>query len=433
MNLRIIIYLCLIFTSNLFSQTFSGIVLDNSTKKQLPNCIVVVKGKTISTITDNKGQFKFPSSIKNKNTSIVLSMLGYTTIEYKLMEYPKDTFYISPKNFLLDEVVISANKKNILNPKSEETILDFDIMNDHLVVLTAGNKFNNLKMMNEYGDNITQLKVNKNTEKLKYDCLDNLHVFSPDSTWQLFYDFEKLNLLNPYSLANFNQILGHCVCSNNNNYYFQNLTYRNLRTEYFYYNENQKGVRHNLVKFQDSAKIKNFELDYNLQYFLTVRRESNYTKYNESVDTMIKHLEKYREGLPLDWAYNKWLGSVETEMLKIDTNLFIVNFTDTSIYAVDSKNEIKFNSKFPILYRKNLTHKVYKDADYKETYLIQFLDNKLVAIKFDIHTGKELSKTEIPNIPFLPKKIIIHSRRMYFIQKNLVDEQAYKIIKYYLD
>lgn len=429
----LIFFIFLLLGITAFSQDIKGFVINKNNRKPVPECLVIVKGTTQASVTNENGAFEFILRNKQQNPTLVLTMLGYATVEYELNNYKKDTFYITPKDVLLKEVVVSANKKNTLNPGNVESILDFDLLSDELVILTAGAAKNNLRLIDETGKVLYNLKVDSRSETLKHDCIGNLHLLSPDSTWQVFNDYTKLNTLEPHSLSVFKQVLGNCVCVNNKNYYFQTAAYRSLRTNYFYYNEEAKGQRQELVAFQDTAKIKSFEQDYNLQYFLDVRRKSNYSMYNEPVDSIKLKMEHYREALPLDWTYNSWLGKVETQMIKVDTSTFIINFTDTVVYAVSKNNKVNAIAKMNVLKTKKLLPKVYIDADYKETYLTAFGDSKLTLIRFDIQSGTELSRTDIPGVPFLPAKIIIDSGKAYFIQKNLADEQSYKIIKYYLN
>jgi hypothetical protein len=155
--------------------------------------------------------------------------------------------------------------------------------------------------------------------------------------------------------------------------------------------------------------------------------------YNEPVDSIRKKMPLYREALPLDQAYIKWLGKIETQMLKTDSGLYIVNFTDSLIYNVSNNNNVSAQASLDISKGKSLIHKVYVDADYKENYLIQFQNNTLTFIKFDIKTGKELSSSTLNNVPYLPSKIIVHAGKAYFIQKNLADQQPYKLVKFSLN
>jgi hypothetical protein len=414
------------------SQEFTGYVLEKTSKTAVPGCVVILKGTTIASTSNADGKFVIALPLTTKDPILVFNLLGYYTTEYNLYKHKGDTFYISQRNFQLEEVVIPGKKKNILNPQSQEVILDFDFLNENLVILTSGAGKNNLRLMDESGKTISKISVDKNCETLQHDCLENLQLFSSDSVWQVFYDFTKLNLLKAFPISKFKEVLGNCVCCKDGNYYFREMKYRNLRTEYFYFSDKEKGVRKELAKFQDTARIKSFETDYDLQYFLTVRKESNFTMYAEPLEELKKKMEFYREQLSLDWAYLKFLGSVETQLVKQDENLFIADFTDSAIFSISPQQSVNYSCRFSCMKNKHLQHKVYADPVSKETYLVTFSGDKLSFIKFDIRTGKEISKTELKKIPYLPRKIIIYGGKAFFIEKNLSSEQVYKVVKFWL-
>lgn len=425
--MRSLIVLFCFVSGTLFSQSFKGIVLDSKHSKPVPDCLVIIKGSTVSTVTDQKGEFTLPISEKDRVT-LIITTLGYVTSEYDLSLHSTNTFLIVQKINQLKEVVIRAEKKNIINQGSTEPILDVEILNEHLLLLTPGKEHNYLKLINAEGVTISKLNVNKNSTGLKHDCLNNTQLISKDSAWQVFYDFEKLNLMNPYSAETYENILGHCVCFHKDDLYFRDYRYRGLKADYYFYSTKQKGIKHDLISFGDTSKIKKFETDYNLNYFLDVRRRSNYAYYNEPVDSIRIKMPLYREALQLDWAYLKWLGNVQTEMVKSGSGLFIVNFTDSIIYKIDSSIVLP-QCRLRAL-RKDLLDKVYTDSDFNDHYLIQFKENSLTVIRFDIHSGKELSATVIPNIPYLPRKILIRDGNVFFVEKDLADEQSYKLIRY---
>lgn len=432
MQQKIFIIVFVFAFNNLFSQNFKGYVVDQATLKPVADCIVILKGTVTSVMTDKKGAFTLPVPFNSKE-SIVINILGYLTTEYILNGPEKDTFRIIPKHILLKEIEVNANKKVVLNPKSSQVVLDFDLLNDNILLLTAGRDHNYLQLLNEDGTILSGLKTRNNAESLKHDCLHNIQLANNDSVWQVFYDYVKLNLLNPHSRQTYSGTVENCICYTNHNYYFKDMSYRNLRSHYFFYSEFEKGVKQDLATFEDTAKIRNFELDYNLKYFLDMRRKSNYTMYNEPVDSIRCKMEKYREELNLDWSYASWLGNVKTDMISTDTSLFIVNFTDSAIYKVDPDNKICYHSKLSCFTYKGLQSKIYLDADLNKAYLVAFSESKLIFIHINLHTGKEISKTEISNIPYFPKKIIVNNGKAYYIQKNLADEQSYKVMKYYLN
>ena len=94
---RLVFFLCLL-SGTVFSQVFDGTLLDQNTLNPVPECMVIVKGSTSSSITNAKGKFTLPAV--NQNTVIVFTVLGYSTIEYSLATYKKDTFFITSKNIL---------------------------------------------------------------------------------------------------------------------------------------------------------------------------------------------------------------------------------------------------------------------------------------------------------------------------------------------
>lgn len=67
----------LIFTASVHSQILEGVVLDKSTQEALPGATVYLDGTTISTITDEQGNFHL--NTKNNNNTLVVSFMGYTT------------------------------------------------------------------------------------------------------------------------------------------------------------------------------------------------------------------------------------------------------------------------------------------------------------------------------------------------------------------
>ncbi|MBS1634917.1 MAG: carboxypeptidase-like regulatory domain-containing protein [Bacteroidetes bacterium] len=424
-----IIFLVMIPVYSAMAQSYTGLLIDATTRRPVYGCLVILKGQSHYTNTDAQGRFQMNLPVGTKDQVLVFTMLGYSTAEYKLSQHPSDTFFISQKSFQLEDVVISAEKKSILNPKSQEIILDFDLLNGNLLLLTSGSNKNNLRLMDESGKLMTRMKTHRHTTGLRRDCIGNVHIYSQDSIWQVFYDYVKLNVLPPYSRQAFDQVIGHCVCNKRDEYYFQYMSYRKLRTHYVYFTEREKGVSHELVNFADTEKIRSFELDYNLQYFLDTRRASHYTMYNEPIDVIKQNLEKYREALPLDDSYRAWLGSVESQLIKVDTNLYMVNYTDTLLYTISPAHEVIYNRPLLAMREKDLSHNIYVDEAYKETYMVRFTGSTLTFIKIDMVSGKEVSRTDIQNTPFLPDKIIIHAGSAYFIQKNLADDQNYKMMK----
>ncbi len=105
--IAVIIYIALIPLS--FSQnTISKYLVDKDTKAPLQSA--TIHNANDYTITNADGYFVFYST----NDSITIKMLGYETLKttFKALSHNKDTLYLTPKPFQLDEVTLS--NKNIL-------------------------------------------------------------------------------------------------------------------------------------------------------------------------------------------------------------------------------------------------------------------------------------------------------------------------------
>jgi len=105
--IAVIIYIALIPLS--FSQnTISKYLVDKDTKAPLQSA--TIHNANDYTITNADGYFVFYSA----NDSITIKMLGYETLRttFKALSHTKDTLYLTPKPFQLDEVTLS--NKNIL-------------------------------------------------------------------------------------------------------------------------------------------------------------------------------------------------------------------------------------------------------------------------------------------------------------------------------
>ena len=105
--IAVIIYIALIPLS--FSQnTISKYLVDKDTKAPLQSA--TIHNVNDYTITNADGYFVFYST----NDSITIKMLGYETLKttFKALSHTKDTLYLTPKPFQLDEVTLS--NKNVL-------------------------------------------------------------------------------------------------------------------------------------------------------------------------------------------------------------------------------------------------------------------------------------------------------------------------------
>lgn len=87
----------------------SGTVTDKLTKEPIPGVSVTIKGKTVGSSTDTKGQFSF-STTESLPFTIVVSYIGFTTVEREVTSKTGLLFELESGAILGQEVVISASR-----------------------------------------------------------------------------------------------------------------------------------------------------------------------------------------------------------------------------------------------------------------------------------------------------------------------------------
>jgi hypothetical protein len=425
----VILILFVVLVTALSSQTYRGIVIDAQARVPVKDCHFILKGSFVNGFTGQEGEFVVEIPAGLANPVIIFSAPGYSVSERPVRIAISDTIRLIPRVYALDEVEISAERRKLLNASSAEKILDFEFLDGHLVLLIAGRGRNLLRLCDANGNRRTASAASVESDSLATDCLGNLQLFSPDSTWQVYYDFENLHLLSGRPLVEYLRVMGNCVAAASSNYYFCIRSCRNLKNEYVYYNAAEKGVRKQLIALADTPKVRMFERDYSLTQFLKEYRH----KERPPVEEMEKMLDEYRQGVQLPWTYRQALGELRTQLVQVKDSLYLVNYNDTLVYPVFSGNALGRPYAFPVLRNKGHVKQVYTDRQRRLAHLILHSHSMLTVLTLDLETGKELRREELGTVAFVPKKIIIDDGRLFYLHSNQSDrEQPVQLVRYYL-
>lgn len=200
------------FAIPLHSQIIQGVVLDSKTQESLPGATVYLDGTTISTITDEKGNFSI--NIKNSNATLVVSFVGYTT---NRLENPSQYFNKKLKVLLveqsinLDEVVVGKgpfSRKQMMKvfreqflgesksgssckiENEDDIVLYYDVSNN---TLNASAR-NPLKIKNSYLDYEVNFDLQELVVQYNYKSLDKHNQTQSFFSGTTFYkDISKNN------------------------------------------------------------------------------------------------------------------------------------------------------------------------------------------------------------------------------------------------
>ncbi len=110
--MKVLLFPLLFFTLTGFAQTqeiMSGIVVDSATFAPLPYVNVQVKGTYRGTSTDAKGKF---SVVATKEDTLILSFIGYETIEVPLYDWEASVVRLAERPTMLKTITIEGQEIN---------------------------------------------------------------------------------------------------------------------------------------------------------------------------------------------------------------------------------------------------------------------------------------------------------------------------------
>ncbi|MDR6968271.1 hypothetical protein J2X31_002288 [Flavobacterium arsenatis] len=208
----LIFFLMMMFAIPLHAQIIQGVVLDSKTQESLPGATVYLDGTTISTITDENGNFSI--NTKNSNATLVVSFVGYTT---NRLENPSQYFnkklkvLLEEQSINLDEVVVGKgpfSRKQMMKvfreqflgesragssckiENEDDIVLYYDVSNN---TLNASAR-NPLKIKNSYLDYEVNFDLQELVVQYNYKSLDKHNQKQSFFSGTTFYtDISKNN------------------------------------------------------------------------------------------------------------------------------------------------------------------------------------------------------------------------------------------------
>lgn len=354
-----------------YSQSiFSFKVVDQKTNFYIPFCYAIIKGSNTTKQANETGEIVITAK---DNDTLVIYQLGYHLLKTTpdKIKIDKYTVSLKPKNILLDEVEVTAKILDTFMYKGDMVFLDFHFYDDHILALVnKGGKRNFLMMLDQYGNKLTERKLSINGSSIFKDCFGNLHLIGKDSVYQIYYNYQDLTLLPPYDIKKFRGFLEPCQCSQGDNMILKYKQYRGLKNYYYMFNARRPGQKLEMAIVADSVAIKGFNMDYDINYFLALRRKG--AGYATSVSELTKHLDELREELILPPKY--LLKPMESQMTKMDTSYVLLDHTNKFVHSFTLDGVFRTKTPFNEM-MKNVSPHVFTDQD-AHTYIFSSIDKK---------------------------------------------------------
>lgn len=299
---------------------------------------------------------------------------------------------------------------------------------DNLIVtlVNKGHTYNTIQVLNDDGTIVKEKRAPDGVERMMTDCFGNIQLLSSTKSHQFYYDYQDIIFMNSYPIDEFNSKVLPCQCVFGNFYYFKQVYHRQLKNRYFYISKNSPSDRKEITTVMNQIASDAFDKDYGLKYFLDERKKGG--GYAMSVDELKARLEELQETVPLPPDYAFRMSPAESELVKRDSFLLVLDYTNKLIKRFNflgkylKQDTLHLNSLHPRSIVDLDTHKMYFVTDKMGAYVLYDYNMYL----------NSLIKIPIEGFNFI-KNLRCRNGYLYFLDRDLANFNSYfKIHKYRL-
>lgn len=178
-------------------------------------------------ITDSYGQFHI--NVSDTGTVLRVSHMGYhpllTSITPEIIaakegNVVKLTLRMTRQSTLLDMVDIPAQDHRVLMKQRGTVLFDFAFIDNNLLLLLAENGVRKLVLKSPDMTQLAELPVGRKGEGIYQDCLGHLHLFGPDTVYQIDFHDDVLSLPYAFSTRFFVNEMSDCATSTDSHIFF---------------------------------------------------------------------------------------------------------------------------------------------------------------------------------------------------------------------
>lgn len=405
--------------------TISGKIKEYDSQKPVPYAVVLIKGTKISVDADEKGYFEVKS--KSFPVTLVVFHFGFYTKEIAVSVKEPLNVNLMRKEILLNEVNIVANKIDTFQAKNQTVFIAFEFFDNLTVALVnKGGKNNFVQIMDEQGKIIKEKEAPKGIESMYKDCFGNIQLLSDLYFYQLFYNYEDIVFMEKFEIRDFYTKVYPCQCVFGSYFYFKEIYYKKLKHRYFYLSKYNRTERRLIGEIFDKGLVDMFNNDYDINYFLAARRSGS--GYGTSVDELSKNLEELREAVPISSSYASKLIPAESEMIKRDSCLLLLDYTNKHYFNYNFLGKL---IKKDTLELNQIVPKSLVDVDNGYLYIVTESKGKITLHDFT-QPNNHIKKISIDEFRFA-KNLRCRNGYLYFLYRNpLAENTNLKIFKYRL-
>jgi len=405
-----------------------GLVLDSLSKEPISYANVIIKGSQRGASSDEIGRFEL--TVPALPCNLIVSTLGHEAKSVLITEN-NPTIYLKTLITQIGEAVVDDSPYQEILGDPMQTVLDFGFYDDKIVVLVR--KFGKdggkrIELLSDKGTSIASIPVDSKAEALYTDCMKFVHVLLPDSVYQIYYDYEKLQLLYPEKRNRFHFMMDRCEVSLGNELYFRQPAYRGIQMKYIRAINGQMSEFHAI---EDSLKMEYIRRKFDLDYYLACRKSQD-PRVQMPVDMIKANLDILRMSEQLDWADSKILSQAYAPIQSLNGEIVILDFSSDRL--VHFNRELLVNRIKPISFHKeaNWGKTILKDSVTEQLYTLYEIGAETEVAKIDSETLKVSKRTKLPGKGYL-KGLKIRNSVVWFVDKDLDQPGIYRLFNFNLN
>ncbi len=405
MKIHILFVLLILGLTVQAQDTLRGHVLDAKTSKPLQSANISIKGTSTGTSTSAGGHFevkagRLPVVLEISHLNYEKQVLTITGIQNNIRVLLKQ------KTHELPLTEINAEKIRDLVKDRPLYVTDYALYGDSLLLLTYPYRKirkANLILMDFNGRILMRQKVN-DPENLYSDKLGNVHLFTSDSTYQLFVSNEQIHLLYPAAKKQFREKMESLSGASGSNYYIKAYRQKNQVLDYYRYDQQSRETFH----FHTITSKEGVNMLYK-DFYWRIQQEG----FTEA-DLRFEEMAFY--------------SPVFAPMLSMNDSIIILNYLHDSIEIFSPQGKKLSCIPISLHHHRHWEEQIIVDRQQNKVYAL-FSDKGLQYLReINLHTGQADDPIEVPGFRFV-EKLTISNGTLFFLYKDFTGQKYKKIYR----
>ena len=266
MNARIVFVCLLTLLAHVIraqnSTAIRILVVNGINNNPIENVHITEKNSVTGGVTSSSGFCSL--KIDNLPTVLEFTHVSYDAVRITLQEANDDTLWVSmiPKSIDLEAVSVYAGRIGAYR-QPDYVIEDFELLGDQILILQRNKQSMmefRLLLTNDVFDTQIISALPSHIEPLHFfkDCLEQCHIVTSDSVYQVVKSDTALFIDNPMEKSRFSTIMSDCLFSLGEQVYFQRIENKGYTYEFYSVNDKTKEVHH-LVKSIDTDRYNDLQ------------------------------------------------------------------------------------------------------------------------------------------------------------------------------